>query len=137
MLDRHDDAAADLEAARALGAGPETLEVAAWSSHFRRRFAEALLLADQGARDADSDELRAGCLSLGGWVALASGDLVGAESRLERALGTAPPGGAVQAESWLAWLRASQGRPAETVGPRPRLRRHRASPPTATPTPTR
>ena len=116
MLDRHDDAAADLEAARALGAGPETLEVAAWSSHFRRRFAEALLLADQGARDADSDELRAGCLSLGGWVALASGDLAGSESRLERALGTAPPGGAVQAESYLAWLRASQGRPDETIG---------------------
>ena len=116
MLDRHDEAAADLESARALGAGPETLEVAAWSSHFRRRFAEALLLADQGARDADSDELRAGCLSLGGWVALASGDLGGAESRLERALGTAPPGGAVLAESWLAWLRASQGRPDETIG---------------------
>ena len=116
MLDRHDDAAADLEAARALGAGPETLEVAAWSSHFRRRFAEALLLADQGARDADSDELRAGCLSLGGWVALASGDLAGSESRLERALGSAPPGGAVQAESYLAWLRASQGRPDETIG---------------------
>ena len=116
MHDRHDDAAADLAAARALGAGPETLEVAAWSSHFRRRFAEALLLADQGARDADSDELRAGCLSLGGWVALASGDLAGSESRLERALGTAPSGGAVQAESWLAWLRASQGRPEETIG---------------------
>ena len=116
MLDRHDEAATDLESARALGAGPETLEVAAWSSHFRRRFAEALLLADQGARDADSDELRAGCLSLGGWVALASGDLGGAESRLERALGTAPPGGAVLAESWLAWLRASQGRPDETIG---------------------
>ena len=116
MLDRHDEAAADLEAARALGAGPETLEVAAWSSHFRRRFAEALLLADQGARDADSGELRVGCLSLGGWVALASGDLGGAESRLERALGTAPAGGAVLAESWLAWLRASQGRPDETIG---------------------
>jgi len=116
MLDRHDEAAVDLASARALGAGPETLEVAAWSAHFRRRFAEALLLADQGARDADSDELRAGCLSLGGWVALASGDLGGAESRLERALGTAPPGGAVLAESWLAWLRASQGRPDETIG---------------------
>ncbi len=54
MLDRHDEAAEDLDSARALGAGPEILEVAAWSSHFRRRFAEALLLADQGARDADS-----------------------------------------------------------------------------------
>ena len=115
MLDRHDEAAEDLDSARALGAGPEILEVAAWSSHFRRRFAEALLLADQGARDADSDELRAGCLSLGGWVALASGDLGGAETRLERALDTAPPGGAVLAESWMAWLRTSQGRPDETI----------------------
>ena len=115
MLDRHDEAAADLDSARALGAGPETLEVAAWSSHFRRRFAEALLLADQGARDADTDELRVGCLSLGGWVALASGDLGGAEARLERALAGAPTGGAVLAESWLAWLRASQGRPDETI----------------------
>ncbi|HXP33544.1 MAG TPA: BTAD domain-containing putative transcriptional regulator [Acidimicrobiales bacterium] len=115
MLERHDDATRDLEAARTLGAGPETLEVAAWSAHFRRRFGEALLLADQGARDADSDELRMSCLSLGGWVALASGDLGGSESRLERALATAPEGGTVLAESWLAWLRASQGRPDETL----------------------
>ncbi len=116
MLGRHDDVAVDLEAARALGAGPETLEVAAWSAHLQRRFGEALLLADQGAHDADSDELRASCLSLGGWVALASGDLGGAEARLEGALALAPVGSAVLAESWLAWLRASQGRPAETVG---------------------
>ena len=118
MLGRHDDVAVDLESARALGAGPETLEVAAWSSHLQRRFGEALLFADQGAHDADAgadaSELRAGCLSLGGWVALASGDLGGAEARLEGALRGAPD--AVLAESWLAWLRASQGRPAETVG---------------------
>jgi DNA-binding SARP family transcriptional activator len=116
MLGRYDDVAVDLESARALGAGPETLEVAAWSSHLQRRFGEALLFADQGAHDADAgaSELRAGCLSLGGWVALASGDLGGAEARLEGALRIAPD--AVLAESWLAWLRASQGRPDEAVG---------------------
>ena len=76
---------------------------------------EALVLADQGARDADSDELRAGCLALGGWVAQASGDLIGSEQRLEESLRVAPPGRALQAESWLAWLRVSQGQPEDTI----------------------
>jgi tetratricopeptide (TPR) repeat protein len=115
MLGRNDETTSDLEAARALGAGPEVLEVAAWSAHFQRRFGEALLLADQGARDADSDELRTSCLSLGGWVSLVSGDLGRAETRLEGAVASAPSGGGALAESWLAWLRASQGRPDETI----------------------
>jgi tetratricopeptide (TPR) repeat protein len=116
MLNRNEQVAADLHRAKELGAGPEVLEVAAWSAHFQRHLSEALVLADQGARDADTDELRAGCLALGGWVALASGDLRGSEERLEGSIRVAPPGRSLQAESWLAWLRASQGQPEDTVG---------------------
>jgi hypothetical protein len=49
-------------------------------------------------------------------VALASGDLSGSEERLEEAIRIAPPGRSLQAESWLAWLRVSQGQPEDTVG---------------------
>jgi DNA-binding SARP family transcriptional activator len=105
----------DIAAARLLGAGPETLEVAAWSAHLARHFREALTLADQGAAQADTDELRTSCLALGGWVALATGDLVGSEDRLESALGAAPESTGHLAESWLAWLRMNQGRPEESL----------------------
>ena len=98
-----------------LGAGPEALEVAAWSAHFARRFGDALLLADQGAAEADTDDLRTACLALGGWVALASGDLTGAEARLESALGVAPETSGRLTESWMAWLRMNQGRPEEAL----------------------
>ncbi len=120
MSSRYEQAAADIEAARLGGAGPEALEVAAWSAHFQRHFDEALANADRGAQEAVDPDLRSGCLALGGWVSLACGDLVGAQVRLEGALGGAAEqsGGMVQA--WLAWLRMNQGRPAETL----RLVRH-------------
>jgi len=115
MAAHHQSADADIAAARNLGAGPEVLEVAAWSAHFERRFEDALRLADQGAREALNDDTRSSCLALGGWVSLASGDLVGAQERLESAVGVAPDASGRMAESWLAWLRAYQGRPEETL----------------------
>jgi len=115
MLARAAEADKDIAVARSLGAGPEALEVAAWSAHFARRFDNALLLADQGAAEADTDDLRTACLALGGWVALASGDLTGAEARLESALGVAPETSGRMAESWMAWLRMNQGRPEESL----------------------
>ena len=115
MLARAAEADRDIAAARSLGAGPEALEVAAWSAHFARRFGDALHLADQGAAEADTDDLRTACLALGGWVALASGDLTGAEARLESALGVAPETSGRLAESWMAWLRMNQGRPEESL----------------------
>jgi DNA-binding SARP family transcriptional activator len=120
MMAHYEDASADIEAARSLGAGPEILEVAAWSAHFERRFDAALVLADRGAEEATSDDLRTSCRSLGGWVSLVSGDLTGAESRLESAIGAAPETSGRMAESWLAWLRMNQGRPEESL----RLARH-------------
>ena len=115
MLARYIEAAEDVEAARARGAGAEASEVAAWSAHFQRRFGEALTLADRGAREAADTDLRTSCLALGGWVSLAAGDLDGAGSRLEGALGEAPEASGRLAEAWLAWLRMNQGRPAETL----------------------
>jgi DNA-binding SARP family transcriptional activator len=115
MMARNEQANADLTVARSLGAGPEALEVAAWSAHFDRRFDEALRLADQGANEAQSDDVRTSCLALGGWVSLASGDLGGAQDRLETAVGAAPETSGRMAESWMAWLRVNQGRPFETL----------------------
>jgi DNA-binding SARP family transcriptional activator len=115
MLAAYPEAAEDIEAARALGAGSEALEVAAWSAHFQRRFEQALTLADLGARDATSVDLRSSCLALGGWVSLVAGDLHGAESRLEGAVGEAPDAIGRLVEAWLAWLRMNQGRPEETL----------------------
>jgi DNA-binding SARP family transcriptional activator/tetratricopeptide (TPR) repeat protein len=116
MTSRYELAAADIAAARLRGAGPEALEVAAWSAHFQRHFDEALANADRGAREAVDPDLRTSCLALGGWVSLASGDLDGAQVRLEGALGDAPEASGGMAEAWLAWLLMNQGRPAETLG---------------------
>jgi DNA-binding SARP family transcriptional activator len=115
MSSRYEQAAVDVAAARLGGAGPEVLEVAAWSAHFQRHFDEALANADQGAQEAVDPDLRTSCLALGGWVSLASGDLDGAQVRLEGALGKAPEASGRMAEAWLAWLRMNQGRPAETL----------------------
>jgi DNA-binding SARP family transcriptional activator len=115
MASRYEQAAEDLAAARLGGAGPETLEVAAWSAHFQRHFEESLALADRGAHEAVEPDLRTSCLALGGWVSLASGDLDGAQLRLEGAIGEAPEASGRMAEAWLAWLRMNQGRPAESL----------------------
>jgi DNA-binding SARP family transcriptional activator/tetratricopeptide (TPR) repeat protein len=115
MSARYDQAAEDIGAARLGGAGPEALEVAAWSAHFQRHFTEALANADRGAQEAVDPDLRTSCLALGGWVSLASGDLDGAQIRLEGALRDAPEASKGMAEVWLAWLRMNQGLPAETL----------------------
>jgi len=91
------------------------LEVAAWSAHFQRHFDDALAFADLGAQQAVDPDLRTSCLALGGWVSLASGDLSGAQMRLEGAVGEAPEASGRMAEAWLAWLRMNQGRPVETL----------------------
>jgi DNA-binding SARP family transcriptional activator len=115
MLARYERASEDIDVARSLGAGPEVLEVAAWSAHFQRQFDRALTFADQGVREGEDGDLRTSCLALGGWVSLASGDLEGAQLRLEGAPGDAPEASGRMAEAWLAWLRMNQGRPAETL----------------------
>jgi DNA-binding SARP family transcriptional activator len=115
MQARYEAASDDIAVARTLGAGAELLEVAAWSAHLQRRFPDALVLADQGAQEATSVDLRTSCLALGGWVSLVSGDLIGASVRLDDALGPAPQASGGMAASWLAWLRVNQGRPAETL----------------------
>jgi tetratricopeptide (TPR) repeat protein len=115
VLARYEQVADDLDVARSLGAGPEVLEVAAWSAHFQRRFDEALRLADEGVRHATDADLRNSCLALGGWVSLASGDLAGAESRLTAAIGADPEASGTLADAWLAWLRVNQGLPGEAL----------------------
>lgn len=108
-------AADDIAVAIARGAGPEALEVSAWSAHFQRRFDEALSLADRGALESTDADVRTSCLALGGWVSLAAGDLHGAGSRLERAMARESNDSGRLAATWLGWLRLNQGRPAETL----------------------
>ena len=115
VLGRYQEAGHDIEAAETMGGGGEALEVAAWSAHFQRRFGEAMDLADRGAIEAASQEVRRGCQALGGWVALVSGDPRGAERRLEEAIGVAPTGNGGLTHSWMAWLRVSQGRAVEAL----------------------
>ncbi|HEY3810264.1 MAG TPA: AAA family ATPase, partial [Acidimicrobiales bacterium] len=115
MLAQYEQTADDLAVAQSQGAGSEALEVAAWSAHFQRHFDEALTLADAGAQQATDPDLRTSCLALGGWVSLVSGDLAGAESRLQAAVGGAPDTSGRLAEAWLAWLRMNQGLPEETL----------------------
>jgi DNA-binding SARP family transcriptional activator len=115
MSSLHDQAGKDLAAARRAGAGPELLEVAAWSAHYQRHFDEALALADRGAQESVDPEVRTSCLALGGWVSLAAGDLHGAEARLVGALDGSPRAGSGMAGAWMAWLRMNQGRPRETL----------------------
>lgn len=115
MLAHYESAADDIDVAGAGGAGPEALEVAAWSAHFQRRFDQALALADRGARETADPEVRTSCLALAGWVSLAVGDLSGSEARLTSAVGDVPEGSGSLAEAWLGWLRTNQGRPEETL----------------------
>jgi DNA-binding SARP family transcriptional activator/tetratricopeptide (TPR) repeat protein len=115
MLGRYEEAARDIETARTEGGGAEALEVAAWSAHFQRQFGDAIALADRGVEAATTDDVRISCQSLGGWVALVSGNPDGAERRLEGAIGATPEPSGSMAQSWMAWLRVSQGRPDEAL----------------------
>jgi DNA-binding SARP family transcriptional activator/tetratricopeptide (TPR) repeat protein len=115
MLAEYESAAEDIDAARSLGAGAEALEVAAWAAHLQRRFAAALDLADRGAALAGDGDVGSGCLALGGWISLATGDLAGATSRLESAVQRAGPSDDALARSWLGWLRTNQGRPDDAL----------------------
>ncbi len=60
-------------------------------------------------------DVRTSCQSLGGWVALVSGDPAGAERRLDDALRATPAGAGGLARSWMAWLRVAQGRADEAL----------------------
>ncbi|HEY2427503.1 MAG TPA: hypothetical protein VGI06_01135, partial [Acidimicrobiales bacterium] len=116
MVLRYDECLADVESARARGAGPEALEIAAWAAHFQRHADRALLLADRGAREATDSDVRASCLALAGWVSLTAGDLHGAAQRLTGAVAEGGTGvGDRLSEVWLGWLRMNQGRPDETI----------------------
>lgn len=105
----------DVAAARRLGASADALEVAAWSAHFQRRFADALRLADEGAAAAREPDLRTSCRALGGWVSLVQGDLEGATERLEEAVAEPLAPSRPLAEAWFGLLLLNRGRPDEVL----------------------
>ena len=110
------EAAADAVAALGTGAGAEALEVAGWAAYYRRDFATARRLADDGARLAgDDDAVAASCLALGGRTRMADGDLAGAGNRLDRAAALATGAAAIVPMVWLGALRIHQDRPSECL----------------------
>ena len=112
MLGDYHGAIGDAEAAAELGAGAMALELRAWSSHYLREFADAARLADEGVARAERDDdgdARVGCLTIGGWVRQATGDLAGAEERLVAALAASSTAWRPVSAMWLGGLRVHQG----------------------------
>ena len=100
---------------RATGAGAAALEVGAWASYFSRRFAQAIVFADDGALAAEDATTRARCLAAGGRTRHAAGDLARAELLLTESLALAEGADRVTAAGWLGVLRAHQSRADEAL----------------------
>ena len=108
------NAAVDARGAMVRGAGPAGLEMCAWSSYYLGEYAQALTFAEEGAQLAGAGEVRARCLVIAGRLHHSNGDLKQADSRFDEARGLAADGSlTLLAASWLAALRADQGRAAE------------------------
>lgn len=108
-------AARDVEDALRRGGGPGALELAGWIAYYRRDFSGALRWAEEAAARTSEPERRASCLTLSGRVLHSSGDLAGAEARLDEAARSTAPGVRGVAEICLGGLRAHQGRPEEAL----------------------
>jgi DNA-binding SARP family transcriptional activator len=103
-------AAEDAGVALGQGGGAPALEAAGWAAYYRRDMEGGRRLADDGAALAEDPDIRASCLSLGGYVRMMSGDLQGAEARLEQAAALAEGPAAVVAAAFMGALRVYQGR---------------------------
>jgi DNA-binding SARP family transcriptional activator len=114
---RLDDAAADAAHAVALSGDARALEIAGWVAYYRRRYDDAMAYADGALDRAMSDPaLRVSCLALAGRVQHGLGRLPAAIERLEMAIGLdAPPEVRGIAAVWLAFARAHEGRPEESL----------------------
>jgi hypothetical protein len=119
---RNDPLGAEADALIAIegGAGAPALEMAGWAAYYRRDFPAAERYADAGAR-VGVDAVRVICLTLGGEVRHANGELAEAEVRLQEALAAADsPTSALAPTVYLGSLRRHQGRAREAlelVGP--------------------
>ena len=108
------NAAVDARAAMVRGAGPAGLEMSAWSSYYLGEYDEALTFAEEGAHLAGAGEVRARCLVIAGRLHHSNGDLKQADRQFDEARGLAADGWlTLLAATWLAALRADQGRAAE------------------------
>ena len=104
----------DVHRALALGAGPSALELAGWASYYRRDYEAAARALDEALAATDDASLRASCLTLGGRMRHARGDLHTAEEWLvEAANGSS--GTRRLAQLWLSSLRGHQGRATEAL----------------------
>ena len=109
-----DDAAADARAAIALGGGAPALEVAGWTSYYRRDYENARSYAEQAAARTSDVAVRASAMALAGRIRHAVGDLAGAVEYLTGVEDAPPPVRGI-ADAWLAQLRVHQGRPLDAL----------------------
>lgn len=109
MAGKLDEADADAAAALATGGGAPARESAAWVAHYRRDFASAVRLADEGARLATDAAARAACLMVGGYASHCRGDLDEADSRFRSAADTGAPYESVIASMWRGALLIHRG----------------------------
>jgi tetratricopeptide (TPR) repeat protein len=112
----YERAANEAEIAVRMGAGAAALELGAWAAHYQRHFATAVRLADEGVEVAVDDEERVRCRTIGGWICQCTGDLPGADERLEEARLISRGAWRPVTATWLGGLRVHQGRNAEGVG---------------------
>jgi DNA-binding SARP family transcriptional activator len=105
----------DASTAIALGGGARAMQTAGWAAYYRREFPSARRLAEDGLRLADDDGVRAACLTLGGRVRHAEGDLEGGQQRLEAAVAIARGPERADTLLWLGHLRMHQGRAEEAI----------------------
>jgi DNA-binding SARP family transcriptional activator len=112
---RLDEAARHADAARERGGGTAALELGGWIAYYQRDYDAARRFADEGLRRAGDSALRASCLALAGRLRHAHGELDEAARHLEEAVETSSSDVLPVARTWLAGLRAHQGRAAEAV----------------------
>jgi DNA-binding SARP family transcriptional activator/tetratricopeptide (TPR) repeat protein len=106
-------AAGEADVAVGMGGGATALELGAWAAHYRRDFATAVRLADEGVDVAADVEEAVRCRTMGGWACQCTGDLPAAEERLEEARRLSRGVWRPVTGTWLGALRVHQGRCAE------------------------
>lgn len=114
-LGRYAEAGADAAAAVDAGAGAAGLALAGWAAYYSRDLAAARRYADDGARIADTDAVRAACLTLAGRIRHSAGEIGPAEQRLEQAVALATGRESVVPSVFLGVLRSHLGQVDEAL----------------------
>ena len=102
--------AAEADVGDAADPGADGAEVAAWAAYFDRRFDDATDQASHGELAAQDEATRARCLTAGGRIRHARGDLAVAEAKLTEALALSAGSDRITTAAWLGVVMAHRGR---------------------------